>query len=134
MTYDASSRKDIRLAEKAAARLATTRLDFLRAALTTPQGRAWFYHFLADCQVFAVDPIFEPHRDYFIQGQRNIGMRIFAEIKSNFPDLYILMEQDENARLVAHDAATERSRGQNSGWDVEGRTDADADSEGDTEQ
>ncbi len=119
MTYDASSRKDIRAAEKSAARLANDRLQFLRAALSTREGRAWFYHFLADCGVFHVDPVFEPHRDYFLLGQRNVGMRIFAEIKTNCPDQFILMEREENVRLST--ATPQRPHSPSPGRDLEGR-------------
>jgi hypothetical protein len=119
--YDASDRKSIRAAEKAAARLDAERIEFLRAALSTIQGRTWFYHFLADCQVFAIDPTFDSPRDYFALGQRNVGMRIFAEIKTHCPDRYIAMEQQEHARIIALDTAAERSSRQDSGRDVEGR-------------
>ena|ERR1700722_1467126 len=120
MTYDASNRKQIRIAEKAAADLESMRIEFLRAALSTPQGRTWFYHFLADCGVFRIEPCFEPNRDYFELGLRNAGMKVFADIKSNCPDLYILMEQQEHARILSLAAATERSSGSNPGRNSQG--------------
>lgn len=121
MTYDASNRKQIRVAEKAATDLDAQRIEFLRAALNTIQGRTWFYHFLADCGIFHIDPTFEPHRDYFALGMRNAGMKTFSEIKSYCPDLYILMEQQEHARLISLAAATERASGTNLGRDPQGR-------------
>ena len=121
MTYDASNRKQIRVAEKAAADLNAQRIEFLRAALNTIQGRTWFYHFLADCGIFHIDPTFEPHRDYFALGLRNAGMKTFSEIKSHCPDLYILMEQQEHARLISLAAASERASGTNFGRDAQGR-------------
>lgn len=121
MTYDASNRKQIRAAEKAAERLEQDRIEFIRAALATTQGRTWFYHFLADCGVFQIDPTFEPNRDYFALGMRNVGLKVFADIKSNCPDLYILMEQQEHARILSLTAATERSSSPNPGRDSQGR-------------
>lgn len=123
MTYDASNRKQIRVAEKAASQLEAQRIEFLRAALGTIQGRTWFYHFLADCGVFQIDPTFEPHRDYFALGMRNVGMKTFSEIKTHCPDLYILLEQQEHARLISLAAATERASGTDPGRDPQGRRD-----------
>lgn len=117
MTYDASNRKQIRAAEKSADRLDQDRVEFIRAALATTQGRTWFYHFLADCGVFQIDPTFEPHRDYFALGMRNVGMKVFSDIKSHCPDLYILMEQQEHARIISLAAATERSGSSHHGRD-----------------
>lgn len=121
MTYDASNRKQIRIAEKAATQLEAERIEFLRTALSTHQGRTWFYHFLADCRIFHVDPTFEPNRDYFIDGMRNVGMKTFLEIKTNCPDLYILMEQQEHARILSLNAASERSGSTDPGRDTQGR-------------
>lgn len=123
MTYDASNRKQIRLAEKAAEQLDAQRIEFLRAALSTIQGRTWFYHFLADCHIFHVQPTFDPYKDYFTDGERNAGMRTFLEIKSHCPDLYILMEQQEHARITALNAASERAGGTHLGRDTQGRGD-----------
>jgi hypothetical protein len=127
--YDASNRKSIRAAEKAAKRLEADRVEFLQAALGTRQGRTWFYHFLADCGAFVIAPSFDPHQDYFQLGQRNVGLRIFAEIKSHCPDQYILMEREEYARIAALEsnldraAPAEQSGSPDSGRDLEGRTD-----------
>jgi len=127
MTYDASSRKDIRAAEKASERLANDRLQFLRAALDTREGRAWFYHFLADCHLFSDPFTGDALREAYTKGERNVGLRIFAEIITHCPDQYILMVKDENVRLSATDnrAAAERARGQDPRRDVEGRLDSD---------
>jgi hypothetical protein len=99
MTYDATNRKDIRRAQKAADELERTRVEFLSAAMRTKQGRAWFYHFLADCHAFNNAPTFESNRDYFQFGERNVGLRIFNEILTHFPDSIILMQKEENERV-----------------------------------
>jgi hypothetical protein len=113
MTYDASNRKDIRKAEKRAAEVDRARAEFLRHAMSTTAGRLWFHDLLTECGVFRVDPTFDPHRDYFLLGIRNIGLRIFAEIQATTPDLYILMEQEAYARSIADTVrdGTDRSAG-----------------------
>ena len=98
MPYDASDRKQIRQAEKAAARTSQDRIEFLRTSLSTIQGRAWFYNFLDECHCFSQPPAFDPHRDYFALGERNVGLRIFAEIIAHCPDQYLTMMKESNAR------------------------------------
>lgn len=98
MTYDASNRKDIRAAEKAQARFDRDRVEYLVASLGTIQGRTWFWSLLSDCQMFSLAPTFDSPKDYFQLGQRNVGMRIFAEIMSNCPDQYITMSKEANVR------------------------------------
>lgn len=109
MTYDASNRKDIRAAEKAADLLSAQLREFLTITMSTPLGRRWFYHFLSACQCFVDTPTFEPNRDYFSSGRRSIGLHYMAEILTHCPDQYNLMLSEEHARLAA---ATERSRRQ----------------------
>ena len=99
MTYDASNRKDIRRAEKLTEELNRERINFLGAALTTKAGRAYFYHLIAECHAFVNVPSFEPYRDYTALGERNVGLRLFNEILTNFPDALIQMQKEENERL-----------------------------------
>ena len=122
MTYDASNRKDIREAEKAAAQLLAQLNEFLTITMSSALGRRWFYHFLANCQCFVDVPTFEPNRDYFSAGQRSVGLRYMAEILAQCPDHYNLMLSEEHARLAA---ATERSRQQDRRRDPEERVDPD---------
>lgn len=108
--YDASNRKDVRRAEKLDAELTESNTLFLRAMMDTVQGRRWLYHHLAECQVFVEVPAFDPHRDYFAAGRRSVGLPLMATLQTNCPDQYLWMIREENDRLAARTAATERSR------------------------
>lgn len=125
MSYDATNRKDIRKAEKAEAELTRTRVEFLRAALSTKQGRTWFYHFLTDCHIFS-DPFSgEPYREAYLKGERNVGLRIFAEISQYCPDQYITMIKEENERLaqsLAEPDDTESGLDPDAIWDPAGNS------------
>jgi hypothetical protein len=131
MTYDASSRKDIRAAEKSAARTDRDRLEFLTAALGTIQGRTWFWSLLSDCQMFTLAPTFDSPKDYFQLGQRNVGMRIFAEIMSNCPDQYITMSKEANVRSSLTAARQQSRSPEPDRGDPGSDPDADADGTGD---
>ena len=118
MTYNASSRKDIRAAEKLEAEARRAHLEFLAAAMSTAQGRAWFHAHLASCQCFVVVPTFEPNRDYFDIGRKSVGLPLMADLQTHCPNEYLQMMREEDARI---NTAAERSRVANPGWDAEGR-------------
>ena len=91
MLYDASSRKDVRRAERAAQLRESTRTEFIRAALSTLQGRAWFWHFLEQCHLFS-DPFSgDALREAYSKGERNIVLSIYHEIVTHCPDQFVLM-------------------------------------------
>ena len=136
MPYDASNRKDIRRAEKDAKADEIARIDFLRAAMSTIQGRAWFYNLLEFCHLFT-DPFSgQALLEAYSKGERNVGLRIFADLLAHCPDYYIQMVKDANDRRISRDnrrpepdpsddlALAERSSGSDSGWDAEGRPDS----------
>jgi hypothetical protein len=140
MPYDASNRKDIRRAEKEAKADDLQRINYLQAAMSHAAGRAWFYDLLEFCHLFN-DPftgnaLIEAYR----KGERNVGLRIFADLLAHCPDYYIQMVKDANDRRITRDtrrAADDTSADDTSdtsspelggsadgGWDSEGRSDA----------
>jgi|SRR5580692_10858108 hypothetical protein len=121
MTYNPTNRKHIREAEKRQAENERARIEFLTAAMNTSQGRWWFHEFLASCQVLVCAPTFESNKDYFSFGERNVGLRILAEITAHCPDQYILMEKEAYVRQYTIDTTTERSSSEDHGRDLEGR-------------
>lgn len=130
MTYDASNRKDIRRAEKAARQAELDQANFLIAAMSTREGRAWFYTQMEECHIFSDPFIGDPYREAHNKGERNVGLRYFAAISRYCPDSYILMIKEANDRRITADTAAsrdhdpasagERPSGENSGRDVEG--------------
>ena len=66
--------------------------------MSTPQGREWFYDLLVACHIFSDpftgDALWEAHN----KGERNIGLRIYADIMSFSPDQFILMMREADVR------------------------------------
>lgn len=106
--YDASSRKDIRAAEKAARLAERDRIHYLQAAMSTWQGRAWFCDLLEFCHLFSDPFTADALKEAYLKGERNVGLRIFADIITHCPDDYIRMMRESNARRV--EADTKRNR------------------------
>jgi hypothetical protein len=103
LMYDASSRKDIRRAEKAASRAEADRVEFIRAALSTFQGRAWFHDLLAFCHIFA-DPFSgDALREAYSKGERNIGLYIYNDVVTHCPDQFIRMMREAHEKELAYE-------------------------------
>jgi hypothetical protein len=120
--YDASNRKHIREAEKLAARIEKDRIEFLQASLNTVQGRTWFYHYLEDHHLFSDPFTGDPYREAYIKGERNSGLRIFAELIQHCPDQYLIMIKESNARDQLYATRTEHAGSPDPGRDLEGRS------------
>lgn len=105
--YDASSRKDIRKAEKQASIAESLTTDYLRRAMSTIEGRAWFYELLEFCGIF--DGTFVPDALAlaFRAGARNVGLKTFAELQSACPDHYLTMMREHHARSTAAERSVE---------------------------
>lgn len=101
--YDASSRKDIRKAEKVAARIERDQIEFLSAAMNTIQGRTWFHEFLAQCHLFADPFTGDALREAYSKGERNIGLSIYADIVAHCPDQFVTMMREATIRTLTND-------------------------------
>lgn len=97
-------RKSIRAAEKAAAIAAAERVAVTREIMSTTFGRAWMWDLLAQCHVFASTFTPSPLTTAFAEGERNIGLRLMADILMHCPDQYIQAQQEANERSSIADA------------------------------
>lgn len=128
MPYNASDRKQIRAAEKAQQRADFEKIDFLKSMLSSPGGRLWFYDLLESCHLFSDPFTGNPYQEAFLKGERNVGLRIFADITAHCPDQYLSMMKDANGRRAELNAAISPDRtgsgehpgSPDPGWDVEG--------------
>lgn len=96
--YDASDPKAVADAKAAEGRRLKKLDDFVAAALTTAEGRFWFWNLLVECHIF--QPVFvagQPDTTAFRDGERNIGLQILSRLVRVAPDAYALM-QKENTR------------------------------------
>lgn len=58
--------------------------------LSTREGRRYLWELLAQCRVFQT--IWEPSaRIHFLEGQRNIGLKVLADINDADPTAYVTM-------------------------------------------
>src|SRR6266436_9303402 len=98
MTYDASDRKSIRRAEKAARQADRARQEVIVNLMSTTFGRAWLWDILTSCHVFGQTFSADPLMTAFGEGRRAVGLALLADVMSACPDQYITAAREANVR------------------------------------
>ena len=121
---DASDRKQVRKAEKAAKAQEKQREGVVHNLMSTIAGRAFVHDILHSTGVFV--PTFNLNGLAMAnnEGQRLVGLRFLTEINNNCPDKYVLMIREYNERH-----ANDSDRGSTSG-ELTGGEDGDGRIEG----
>jgi hypothetical protein len=109
MPYDASNRKDIRRAEKAAKLAERNRATVLVQLASTAAGREFLWNTLAEAHVFTSTFSENPARAAFLEGQRSAGLRLLDSIMQSCPDQFIQAMREANARRTATDTIDRNS-------------------------
>jgi hypothetical protein len=93
--YDTSDPEQVNTAKKKDGRNNAKRLLFVENSMATFEGRAWFYgHVFEDVFVPGMSDL-----TGYRCGERNIGLRILADIQSVAPKDYLTMvEENKNGR------------------------------------
>jgi len=94
-------------------------LEALARLMEDPAGRRWVRNTLAACHVWDTSFATNAIRMAFLEGERNQGLRLQAEIAEAAPDLFIEM-------LKEHGSERQRGAG---GADRGGRSDDDDDAD-----
>ena|SRR5215510_4499172 len=129
MAYDASNRRDVRTAQKLAKVAEQQRKEIMNGIMSVTPGRKWMCELLETCHIFATSFSDSQLRMAFMEGQREIGLRMLSDIMAACPDQYVEMMRERNAR-----SSTDESRFQRRPEDTDGRdsnTNTDDESDGD---
>jgi len=127
--YDASNRKDVRKAEKAARLAARDDADAIKKIMSDSFGRAWMWRKLEAARIFDDPFTGDPLVEAYNKGNRNFGMILLADIMKHCPEQYLLMTREANVRRINNDhddnaaadaASAEYAGGEDGGRDVEG--------------
>lgn len=69
----------------------------LKAFMSHEAGRAWIWDHLSACGLYRMSArAGDAHMTYFCEGERNVGLRLLAQLHRACPDLYTTMTK-ENA-------------------------------------
>ena len=90
--YDAADPEAVNKARKRAVRLHKKRVDFVKAMMDMHEGRMWLFDVLNMCHMAEnTHTPGDTHTTAFKNGERNIGLKILADISEANPDRYMLM-------------------------------------------
>jgi hypothetical protein len=116
--YNAGNRKDIRRGEKDAKLADQQRKEIVTQIMQTMPGRRWMLEKLEECHVFRTSFNRDSSTMAFMEGQRDIGLKLLNDIMASCPDEYLLMMRESNERRSASERAREQdSNGRDKGPD-----------------
>jgi hypothetical protein len=121
--YDAGNKKDVRRLEKQAKLEEQQRREIVTGIMSVAAGRGWMCQLLEHCHVFATSYADVSNRMAFMEGQREVGLTLLADIMSACPDFYVTMMRERNERSTISDV---RNRKDTNGRDQGRGSDDDA--------
>lgn len=89
--FDAGDPIHVKKRRKEAKQQEIARIDALMAFMSHPQGRAYIWWLLGQCGVHRTSFTGDPYRTVFNEGQRNIGLMVFAELHKHCAGDYAKM-------------------------------------------
>lgn len=91
-SYDTSDQQAVNKAKKRAGRTKADRLKFIAAAMSHPEGRAWFYDLLLYTNVVQTPYTQgDPYHTIFRCGAQTVGIRVLSDIQEAAPEHYLAM-------------------------------------------
>lgn len=100
--YDANDPVAVNKRRKRTGRSRRTRLEFVAAMMSRPEGRAWAYDQLAQAHMFHTSFVPDnPHKTSFNEGERNAGLRLLADIEAAAPGEYMTMMREAKGTAYA---------------------------------
>jgi hypothetical protein len=116
MPPNAADRKSVRRLEKAAKFAESQRQQTITTLMSTSFGREWIWDILASCHCFVTTFSGDALTSAFAEGERNVGLRILADILVACPEQYIQAQREANDRSHLNER---RSSPESDGRDLE---------------
>jgi len=127
--YDAGNRRDIREAQKRAKVTEQQRREIITGIMSVEPGRRWMHDILEGCHIFSTSFSDAGLRMAFMEGQREVGLRLLMDIMGACPDRYIEMMRERNERQSSINARSERRDQDGDGRNQEPESDNDSGSD-----
>src|SRR5262245_28480978 len=94
-TFDPSDPQQLAEREKQLKNRALQQEKLLKEQLAMPAGRNYYWDQLSACHIFeGAGPLDEASANFFL-GERNVGLRLLADIMRASPDALVLMLKEQ---------------------------------------
>lgn len=90
---NAADPEQVKEAEQKEKRGRDLELDDMATILSMPQGRRFIWRYLEACGVFRTS-FTGDNATFYNEGQRNVGLRLLADVNEAAPESYALMLQE----------------------------------------
>lgn len=87
---NASDEKQVKEAKRKEKDVRAQELEDIKFVLSSPQGRRFYWRYLSKCGMFTTS-FTGNSGTYFKEGERNVGLRLYADMMAASPDSYLLM-------------------------------------------
>ena len=94
---NAADEQQVKEASHKAKRGRDLELDDVRFVMNAPQGRRFMNRLIEFCGVNR-SSFTGNSTTFFNEGQRNVGLMLFADVEESCPELYLLMRQEARKR------------------------------------
>lgn len=102
-TYSSDDPKDIKERKQQEKNAVSLEADDLKYLMSLAQFRRFMWNMLEFCQVFGVaDPHAAERATGFFDGQKNVGLKHFANIQEHCPDRFAEMTKEANKKGYAY--------------------------------
>lgn len=93
-SYDAGDEQQVNKRKRTAGRIRKEKESFLASVLAQKGGRAWLWEILEFTGTMRTSFSQDPHETSFKEGQRNVGLKIMADIMKAAPEQYAVMTEE----------------------------------------
>lgn len=89
--FDAGDERDVRKRKRETKNARFLRIETLKTIMSTPNGRQWIWWLLGETHISGTSYSDIPSRMAFMEGERNVGLKLFAELQKHCSGDYAKM-------------------------------------------
>jgi hypothetical protein len=96
---DLGDEKDVRARKRRVGKQQKGLDDTLRGIMGSGTGRAWIWYILSTCRSFELEVPSDAIAMAFRNGERNVGIRLLADVMRVAPDEFVAMMREANGMI-----------------------------------
>lgn len=96
LVKNAADAQQVKEAEGKEKRGRERELGDVAEVLSTVQGRRFMWRYLTVCGIFKTSYSSDANNTFYLEGQRNIGLQLIADVNEADPTAYVTMMQESN--------------------------------------